>query len=687
MAQAGMDEQPHSPVFRQYLDSKETFKSIVACKADFLKNRNFNPDDYSDINPLITSSWIRSRKFKVDPFYESIDSRLNHEAFSEKEREHQMLIETTRPLMEAFKKIALSSSYMLALIEREGILILAQGNLNSSMTALSGRAGSDWSEDVRGTNGHSLCIQSGRPVQLLGPLAYSEIFRDFIGYAAPIRDKNGEILATINFAQPITDKPWEKKFQILSSHTLGLIIAMALAIENKFQLEKSYKILSSTHKRLESTLEIIDEGIIAIDKEGQILNINEEGNRILERRKGGELPNICDYLGKKSSLISMVNSGESGSLEESIIVNNKTSDYLMNVNIIYALNTAEVDGAVLRLNHMDKINYLANSRLGQVPIYHFEDLIGKSSEFLEAIQLAKNFAQSSENILLIGESGTGKELFAQAIHNESRPQKPFIVVNCAAIPRSLLESELFGYEKGSFTGADRNGKPGKIELASGGTLFLDEIGDMPIELQAILLRVLQDKQVVRIGGQHSKKVDFRLIAATNKELNKLMNENYFREDLFYRLSVLSVQIPPLRKRKGDVDILSQYFLDAYCRKMGIEKKICSETFEVLRKYKWPGNVRQLENAIIYAINAANENIIKPGTLPASLLSDMLNENIADNEVLLDEKQGSTIRDYERRAIMEALAIKNNNVSEAASLLNIARSTLYKKIKRYNIKYK
>ncbi|AET68150.1 transcriptional regulator containing PAS, AAA-type ATPase, and DNA-binding domains [Desulfosporosinus orientis DSM 765] len=686
MTQPGISEQADIPVLTQYLKGKETYEFMVECKEDFLKNSDFNPQDYSTINPLIIGSWLRSRNYQVDPFKKSIDSSLNCEVLAKKEKKNKLLIEATLPLMEAFKGIAIKSSYNLGLIDQDGILILTRGNLNLSATALSATVGSDWSENAQGTNAHSLCLQGRKPVQLLGPLAYGELFKDFIGYAAPIRDESGEILATINLAQPILYKPWENKFQVLSSHTMSLIIAMALAVESKLQVIKSYNALSYTHKRLESTLEIVDEGIITIDKYGQILNINKEGNRILGRRESDELPSICNYLSGESRLMSMINAGENGNVEESLLGSKRRNNYLINVNIIYDLNTGEVESAVLRLNHIDKINSLANSRLGVVPTYRFNDLMGKSPEFLKAIQLAKNFAQSSENILLIGESGTGKELFAQSIHNASRSQEPFIAVNCAAIPRNLIESELFGYEKGSFTGADRSGRPGKIELANGGTLFLDEIGDMPIELQAVLLRVLQDKQVMRIGGQHSRRVDFRLIAATNKELDKMVDTKFFRGDLFFRLSVLSIEIPPLRKRGHDIQLLSQYFLDSYCHKMGIRKAISPEALGMLRKkYDWPGNVRQLENAIIYAINAAVEHVIKPEDLPATLVSGIALKNTMDCKEVIFEEQGHTLKNCERNAILNALAAKNNNVAEAALLLNIAKSTLYKKIKKYHIK--
>ncbi|NLP43924.1 MAG: sigma 54-interacting transcriptional regulator, partial [Peptococcaceae bacterium] len=242
--------------------------------------------------------------------------------------------------------------------------------------------------------------------------------------------------------------------------------------------------------------------------------------------------------------------------------------YLISIRPVNKQNTRTPDVAVLRFHRPDKINSLITKRSGASAKYTFSDIIGKSEVIKRTKNLAKRFAATEENILLLGESGTGKEVFVQAIHNYSRPNSPFIALNCAAMPRNLIESELFGYESGTFTGADKSGRPGKIELANGGTLFLDEIGDMPYELQSVILRVLQDKQVLRLGGRRYKKVDFRLIAATNQDLRKLIAEKLFREDLYFRLSVLSIEIPPLRERRSDIMHLANYFLESYAERMG-----------------------------------------------------------------------------------------------------------------------
>ena len=325
-------------------------------------------------------------------------------------------------------------------------------------------------------------------------------------------------------------------------------------------------------------------------------------------------------------------------------------------------------------------NKLLSSKVDQVIP---NTIIGESEPIKNLLRLAEKAAKSESNILLEGETGTGKELFAQSMHNEYRPHGPFIAVNCAAMPRNLIESELFGYEPGSFTGAERSGRPGKIELAHGGTLFLDEIGDMPLELQAVLLRVLEDKQVMRIGGRRYKKVDFRLIAATNKELDFMIQEKLFREDLYFRLSVLSINLPPLRERGNDIELLSRYFIKSYCRKMECKQpEISKPAMERIREYKWPGNVRQLENAVIYAVNTAQNGIIEVNDLPAIVLGG--NPLAYSTDTLIDSGPVQSIEAMERIVIENALYKTKNNITKAAEILGIGKSTLYRKLKDYDI---
>ncbi|RKX63055.1 MAG: sigma-54-dependent Fis family transcriptional regulator, partial [Thermodesulfobacteriota bacterium] len=247
----------------------------------------------------------------------------------------------------------------------------------------------------------------------------------------------------------------------------------------------------------------------------------------------------------------------------------------------------------------------------------------RNSQMKKIYELAKKVAPSSSTILILGESGTGKEVLAKYIHFCSKRKGPFVTINCAAIPEELLEAELFGYEKGAFTGAIKS-KPGKFEIANKGTLFLDEIGDLSLKLQAKLLRVIQEKQVERLGSDHSIKVDVRILAATNKDLEKEVQEGRFREDLFFRLNVIPIKLPPLRERKEDIPLLTQFFLKRICEREGIEeKKFTSQAIKALLNYPWPGNIRELENFIERVVILSENNIIGIEDLSLSTLSSKL----------------------------------------------------------------
>ncbi|UWG96652.1 sigma 54-interacting transcriptional regulator [Dehalobacter sp. DCM] len=326
--------------------------------------------------------------------------------------------------------------------------------------------------------------------------------------------------------------------------------------------------------------------------------------------------------------------------------------------------------------------------------FDLNSIIGESDQMIQAKKLAKRFAPSSANILLIGESGTGKELFAQAIHNQGRPEGNFVVLNCAAIPRNLIESELFGYDAGAFTGAKKGGSQGKIELAERGTLFLDEIGDMPLETQAVLLRVLENKQVLRVGGQQYRPVDFRLIAATNKDLQIMVEEGSFRLDLFYRLSVLTVNIPPLRQRGVDIISLAKFLIKKHCPAGSKVPVIDKDAQYKLLDYHWPGNVRQLENAMIYALHIYEHDIILPKDLPLEVMCGIRNsktrveENVPSltiDQPSAEVDQEYTVRNAEENAIRNAMLITGNNIAKAAEILGLSKSTLYRKVKSLGIK--
>ena len=330
-----------------------------------------------------------------------------------------------------------------------------------------------------------------------------------------------------------------------------------------------------------------------------------------------------------------------------------------------------------------EVEYYKNDLCGdEKAIYTFNNIIGRSSKSREVMKMARRVAKIDSNVLITGESGTGKELFAHSIHNASRRcLKPFVKINCGAIPAELFESEMFGYEEGAFTGAKRSGKKGKFEHANGGTILLDEIGDMPMNMQVKLLRVIQEKELVRVGGNDVIKVDVRVIASTNKSLEGLISDGKFREDLYYRLDVMHLKLPSLRERIEDIEELSNELRKKISKKHGVySESISSEAIEYLKSYSWPGNIRQLENVIERAINLLDSDLcIMPKHLPEKIIKNKIKKYSLENNYLKD-----VVETIEKDLIMECIKKTGGNKKETAKKLGLSRAGLYKKLNRYNL---
>ncbi|MCP4364634.1 MAG: sigma-54-dependent Fis family transcriptional regulator [Planctomycetes bacterium] len=350
----------------------------------------------------------------------------------------------------------------------------------------------------------------------------------------------------------------------------------------------------------------------------------------------------------------------------------------------YMLKPLDIDEMLMNVQKIVKLKALreeARFLQWQLEEKHgYKNIIGKSRPIRHVVETIKKVSSSNSTVLTIGESGTGKEMVADAIHYSSRRYaKPYVKINCAAFPENLLESELFGYEKGAFTGADRQ-KIGKFEVAHGGTLFLDEIGDMPLAMQAKLLRVLEGGEFERLGGNDLIKVDVRFIAATNQDLEKMIEEKRFRSDLFYRLNTVVIDVPSLLERKEDIPLLIEYFLEKFSTQMSKKApRLIDEAVDLMMSYPWPGNVRELANAIERATIFCEDSVIKPSDLPP---------NVREGHVELPPAHTSgehTLEALEKRHITDTLRRTKGNKNEAARLLGIHRETLYKKLKKFNIK--
>lgn len=442
---------------------------------------------------------------------------------------------------------------------------------------------------------------------------------------------------------------------------------------------------------LDVMLNETDECIIFVDVEGKIvelsyayakfLGVNREdviGKLVTEVIENTRLPNVIETRVAEIAQAHKIKGKNMIANRIPIIRNGKVEGAFGRVLF---KNVEELDELYKQIGDMtQELNFYERSfAKSNSSKYGADDIVGNSPAMGELKKTIKHIAYSKSNVLILGESGTGKELVAHAIHSEYHGEdKPFVCVNCAAIPSELLESELFGYEEGSFTGAKKGGKIGMFQAADGGTLFLDEIGEMPLQMQAKLLRVLQDKKVKKVGSNEAKPVNVRIIAATNRDLEAMVREGTFRDDLYFRLNVISVNIPPLRERIEDLPMLVEVLIDKVSGNPYMDARgISPEAMEYIKKYPWPGNVRELENVIEHAANfVGSDGIIHVNNLPKVVTGLERSSEIKTLKQIVDE--------IERQTIVNALHNNNGSRVKAAKALGISRTSLYEKMEKHNI---
>lgn len=459
-------------------------------------------------------------------------------------------------------------------------------------------------------------------------------------------------------------------------------------------------------KWFEEILNVATEWIVVVNVQGEILYINKAYCEFLHTTVEQAIGRSVQEVIENSRMHIVTQTGQA---EVASIHFIKGNEMIANRYPLYVDN--ELVGAVGTVMFRNAKDWLAYSEKIQPLLeelnyykkkleheseskYSFQDLIGDNERFLLAKQLAERVANSKSAVLLLGESGTGKELFAHAIHQaSSRCFFPLVRVNCASIPQQLLESELFGYEEGAFTGARRGGKKGKFELAHRGTIFLDEVGDMPLQMQSKLLRVVQEKELERVGGQKTIDIDVRIIAATHRNLEEMVEKGEFRKDLYYRLNVIKVDIPPLRERKEDLPEIAYVLLKKLERHFHRpDLKLSNEVLQQLQKHSWPGNIRELENVLERAVNILDGQTILLSHLPL-YLQDLEggNQDIKKESkglVMTEKDEVPSLKDVvaqaEKEAIVKALKSTNGNKQQAAKLLEIGKTSFYDKCKRYGI---
>lgn len=463
-------------------------------------------------------------------------------------------------------------------------------------------------------------------------------------------------------------------------------------------IHSEYLELKKVNNIFKTFMNVTTDGLLVVDENCHITEINSAycrflglnkesilGKHVLEVIPNSELPRIIARNETDIDVIHRLAEGQSPNKEKAVAVTRTP-----------VIDDHTVIGAVAQIKFSKETKALAD-RLGDIESeleyykkelhrlvgtkYTFENMIGIDENFNSVKKIAMKAAKNDFNVLILGETGTGKEVIANALHfASSRRNKPFIRINCAAIPFELLESELFGYEEGAFTGAKKGGKIGKFELANQGTIFLDEIGELPLNMQSKLLRVLQEKEIEKIGSENTIPLNVRVIAATNQNLEEKVQNKAFRSDLFYRLNVIQIKLPPLRERSEDIPFFIESFLSELNSKYEANVTLSPETKAILNRYKYPGNIRELKNIIERAFSQRDGDVILPTHLPVNLISRSQLSIPINKEKTLD----AFMADIEREIILDVLAKNNFNCQSTAKNLGIHRSTLYKKMEKLNI---
>jgi transcriptional regulator of acetoin/glycerol metabolism len=618
-----------------------------------------------------------------------------------------------------------SNAWLLELIGDRGLL--------DALRSIGLGTGSCWSEECAGTNGVALALLDSFPTQVNGTSHYCAFLASYCTAAAPVYDSLGGLVGVLVAVTRTTDS---------HPHTLGMISAAASTLSTELRMNLWFASANELLSEMNAILHTLSEGILLLQADGTISQMNARAGHLLGlapgrvsgqrladvvempaplaealrlghelhdeemtfHGRGEHLACLCTLraIAPQASLSLAAPSGGAADGAESWRNLGQAAGASMSVRP----RAAAASGFVLTLRSIERVQRLVHRMSGAQALIRFENIVGQSPQLLEAVRLARIAAESHSTVLLHGETGTGKEVFAQSIHNGSaRASGPFVAINCAAIPRELISSELFGYEGGAFTGADRHGRPGKFEVANGGTLFLDEIGDMPRDLQTSLLRAIETRTVVRVGGQQVTPVDVRIIAASHKDLAEEVQLGTFRSDLYFRLNVFPIVVPALRERGGDVALLLRYVLQRLSTRLNRNLGIEARALAALEAYDWPGNVRELENVIERAVYVCERGMITYSDLPPELqmASGMparpvpgsgdvgRNAQVAAPlrvETITREGPARNLRNESESAeaglILRTLRTYDGNVAQAAAALGISRTTLWRKKRRYRL---
>lgn len=626
----------------------------------------------------VANSWERCRTLHVNPAG-SAEPDFPASLLEERRAAKEQLCRVARPFMRDMYDFVRGSQFQVVLTDENGFLLEVLGDpaILSRTKEVNLCPGMTWSEAAKGTNAIGTALVEKKPVQIHAWEHFREENHFLTCAAAPIHDAAGNPIGVLDVSGDCG---------YANPHTLGMVVAAVRAIENQISLEQLSRKLHVASRYSNALSRNISDGLIAVDGNGIVVEVNPKGGEIFcvnpATARGRHLSQICGA----TPLLSVLADGKEYENREVLI--EKVGKRVSSSASPLRDDTGVIVGAVAVFH---EIHARSNARR-MPPIrshqHSFEEIVGESRSLQAAKEWAQLAAQGNSTVLILGESGTGKELFANAIHSASaRRDRPFVAINCAAMPETLIESELFGYSDGSFTGAKRGGQPGKFEVANGGTVFLDEIGDMPLNVQAKLLRVLQEKKVARIGSACEVPVDTRIISATHNDLKSQVESGHFREDLYYRLAVLEVRIPSLRERVDDIADLARHLVQKIARKLERNLVEIDEAFFAkLRLYPWPGNVRELENVIERAIvRMEADNLLTAELLQLpNEASYRVHSTHQPAPAEAATEQIKTLREVEKLAIIEALSACRGNIQQTASRLGIGRNTLYRKVEEYGL---
>lgn len=650
------------------------------------------------------------------------------------------MLALVRPVLEDMYQFVEGTRCILGFIDGEARLVdrIGDPNFMEEADALGMVCNSIWSEEYVGTTAFTLALTEAFPFQVCGQEHYAASLHAYCTYAAPVYDAMGRLLGALVALTPSAEP---------LSHTLAMLNAAACTLINELSMQLWQGSTNELLSELSAIIQTLNEGILLLQPDGTIKHMNTKAGHLLgltpSHASGRRLADVIEVPEHLSSAIrasrqfhdeevifhadgerlaclcSLRSVATSASTPSTFALSQFLGSRQISVPLGARSGTPSVpslrveprplvSGFVLTLRSIDRVQRLVHRMSGAEARMRFDNIVGRSPEMLEALRLAHIAAESNSTVLLRGETGTGKEVFAQSIHSESeRANGPFVAINCAAIPRELISSELFGYEGGAFTGADRQGRPGKFELAHGGTLFLDEIGDMPQDLQSSLLRALETRSIVRIGGRNVIPVDVRIIAATHQNVSEAVRRGHFRSDLYFRLNVFPIEIPPLRERHGDIALLLHYILQRLSTRLHHALGIEAEAVAALEAYGWPGNVRELENVVERAVYVAGRSVLALRDLPADIQA-AAGSSVAtasawsqfgalgatprnDESTTAPQSASAPAHDLRHEAahaeaelLRRTLAECGGNVTKAAQMLGIDRTTLWRKRARYHV---